>query len=55
MTEPTEEERRNGWTAESLRAYRAERERAQAETALHRKPPPPQVQNNQYSVHRWRK
>ena len=50
--ELTDEERRNGWTEESLRAYVAERERAQAGVVMfdpeHRKPQRPKWANNRY-------
>ena len=56
--ELTDEERRNGWTAETLAAYIAERERAQAGVVLfdpeYRSMPRPKWANNHYSVMRWR-
>ena len=52
--ELTDEERANGWTEASLKAYLAERERAQAVSILERKPPRPRWANNKYSPLRWR-
>lgn len=55
---PTPEERRNGWTEESLRAYWAQRERAAALVIQHdpdaRKPAQPKIANSKYSPFRWR-
>ena len=51
--ELTDEERRNGWTPETLTAYLAERERAQAGVVMfdpeYRKPPRPKWANNSYN------
>lgn len=59
MADPdvTPEERRNGWDAESLAKYRAERERSQLEHAdwTRRPQPLPDRQNNRYSPLRWRR
>ena len=52
--ELTDEELRNGWTEASLKAYLAERERAQAVSILERKKPRPRWANNGYSPHFWR-
>lgn len=59
LIEPTEEEKRNGWTAETLTNYLAERRAGQSLKAdpnsLHRKAGNrPSVQNTTYSPHRWR-
>lgn len=54
LVEPTAEEARNGWDAEGLTAYLAERDRAQADTVLHRAPPKPRFANSKYNPMRWR-
>lgn len=54
LIEPTPDEKKNGWDAESLAAYVKEREAAQAETVLNRPSPRPKWANNQYSPLRWR-
>lgn len=57
--EPTEDEKRNGWTAESLTAYLAERNAGQSLSidvnSLHRRlARRPVVQNHRYNPLRWR-
>lgn len=56
--EPTEDEKKNGWTAETLAKYMAERGSAQAGVVYHdpkfRPPRRPSVANGKYSPHRWR-
>lgn len=57
--EPTEEEKKNGWTKETLTKYLAEREAAQSLSvdvnSLHRQMARRKdVQNHRYRVHRWR-
>lgn len=57
--EPTEEEKRNGWTAETLTEYLATRNAGQSLDAdpdsLHRKlARRPTVQNHRYNPLRWR-
>ncbi len=52
--ELTEDDRRNGWTLEALKAYHEERERARAEEILHRAPPRPRWANSLYNPMRWR-
>lgn len=56
--ELTEDEKKNGWTVETLTAYVAERERAQAGVILfdpeYRRKPRPKWANNFYSPLRWR-
>lgn len=59
LVEPTDEERRNGWTAESLTAYLAERKAGAAvnvdQNSLHRRMAArPVVQDHRYNPHRWR-
>ena len=54
LIEPTDEEAANGWTAEALTAYLADRERAQADVILVRKPKRKRHANSKYSVLRWR-
>jgi len=57
--EPTEAERRNGWTAESLTRYLSERQAGQSlavdVNSLHRRVARrPDEQNHRYCPHRWR-
>ena len=56
--ELTDEERTNGWTEESLRAYVEQRERAQAGVVMfepeYRRVPRRQWANNRYDPMRWR-
>ena len=57
--EPTEEEKKNGWTAESLTAYLAERKAAQSlgidVNSFYRKSlQRPMAQNHKYNPLRWR-
>ena len=59
MVEPTEDEKRNGWTAETLTAYIAEREAGAAvnidPNSLHRKlAARPRTQNHRFNPKRWR-
>lgn len=59
LVEPTDEERRNGWTAETLTAYLAERRAGQSLAAdpdsLHRQTARrPGEANHRYNPHRWR-
>ncbi len=55
--ELTDDERKNGWTEETLAAYVAERERAQHGKVIFdpefRRPPKPKWANNTYSVMRF--
>ena len=56
--EPTDAERANGWTEETLTAYIADRERAQAGIIMfdpdYRQPQRPRWANNAYSPLKWR-
>lgn len=57
--EPTEEEKRNGWTVKTLTAYLAERQAGQSLSidvnSLHRQlARRPNEQNHRYKPHRWR-
>lgn len=57
--EPTDEEKRNGWTTESLTAYLAERQAGQElaidVNSLHRRlARRPTEQNHRYNPKRWR-
>lgn len=57
--EPTEEEKKNGWTAESLTNYLAERKAAQSlgidVNSFYRKSlKRPMTQNHKYNPLRWR-
>lgn len=59
LVEPTDEEKRNGWTAESLTTYLAEREAGQSLSidvdSLHRRSARrPTTQNHRYNPKRWR-
>lgn len=60
LVEPTDEEKKNGWTAKTLTAYLAERMAGQTlavdVNSLHRqKARRPNSQNHSYSPHRWRR
>lgn len=51
----TEEEKRNGWTEESLKAYLAEREKASgARIDPESRKAKPMACNSKYDVMRWR-
>ena len=50
----TDDERANGWTEVTLKAYLADRERAQADVVLNRDPPKPRWANSLYNPLRWR-
>lgn len=59
LVEPTEEERRNGWTAETLSDYLATRRAGQSlaidPNSLHRQAVErPRFTNSKYSPKRWR-
>lgn len=59
VLELTEDELQNGWTPETLAAYRAERSAAQTieidpNSTQRRLNARPSVQNNKYSPFRWR-
>ncbi len=59
LVQPTEDEKRNGWTAEGLRDYLATRRAAQSlaidPNSLHRRTEErPRVANSKYSPKRWR-
>lgn len=58
MPEPTPDEKRNGWDAESLDRYVAERKQAQDRIIgfdpQFREPKRPSVANAKYSPFRWR-
>ncbi len=58
LIEPTEEEAKNGWTAEALTAYVAERSRAQDGIIMfdpkYRRRARPRWANSRYSLFRWR-
>lgn len=59
LVEPTDEERRNGWSADSLTAYLAERNAGAVvnvdQNSLHRRMAArPVVQDHRYNPHRWR-
>lgn len=52
--EPTEEEKRNGWTRTALKDYMIKREQEQAKTIFIKKPLKPTEQNHRYRPHKWR-
>ena len=54
LIEPTAEEAKNGWTAETLTTYVAEREKARSELIVTRRPVKPRMAKSKYSPHRWR-
>lgn len=51
--EPTPEEKRNGWTAETLAAYVRERERAAAARVLEPERPAPACTDQAHDPHGW--
>lgn len=53
--EPTDEEARNGWTKETLRAYHESRQRQQAKIIHMKKVIMPSEQNHRYQPHKWRR
>ena len=55
MIEPTEDEKKNGWTAESLNAYRRERARASFLKVYEKPEFKPAVQNHTYNPLKWRR
>ena len=60
LIEPTEGERKNGWTADTLTTYLTERLAGQSLAAdagsVHRRAARrPNVQNHHYRPHRWRR
>lgn len=52
---PTEEERKNGWTSDTLTKYMHDRDLEQAHKVLYPEPKLPSFQNNKYNPHRWRR
>jgi hypothetical protein len=54
LVEPTPEEARNGWTAETLTEYRESIAPEIAALFGPRRPPLPTRANSGYSPHRWR-
>ncbi|MDJ0896926.1 MAG: hypothetical protein QNJ92_17410 [Alphaproteobacteria bacterium] len=60
LIEPTEDEKRNGWTAETLTEYLREQKAAQAlrmdpHSLSRRMARRPDMQNHRYSPLRWRR
>ena len=54
MIDLTDEEKKNGWTEESLEAYFKDREKAQAVVVLADRRQRPRFANNSYSPLQWR-
>ena len=54
MLELTDEEKKNGWTEESLEAYFKDREKAQSAVVLSDKQQRPRFANSSYDPLRWR-
>jgi hypothetical protein len=52
--EPTADERRNGWTEESLAQYRGEMQRIEREMVFTDSSKQPARANSKYRPHRWR-
>lgn len=52
---PTEGERRNGWTSETLTRYVRAQEESAANRVLNPEPQKPRFQNSKYNPHRWRR
>ena len=59
LIHPTEEEARNGWTADALTDYVRRQSASQRGVIFfdpaHRKPPRPATANGDYNPHRWRR
>ena len=53
LMQPTPDEVRNGWDAETLTAYLAEREKAQFENQFNRPKPRPDTADSDYDPHAW--
>jgi len=51
--EPTEDEKKNGWTKDKLDAYIRERERGRFLATFYREPERPHIQNYRYSPFKW--
>ena len=59
VVEPTEDERRNGWTSETLTAYLVDQRAAQSlrinpNSAMNRRARRPDKQNGRYRPLRWK-
>ena len=54
LEEPTADEKRNGWTAETLAEYRASIAPELARLFERKRPALPSRANSKYSPHRWR-
>lgn len=54
MVELTEEEKKNGWTEESLEAYFKDREKAQSAVVLADRRQRPRFANSSYNPLQWR-
>jgi|TARA_R110000803_G_scaffold38351_1_gene82824 hypothetical protein len=52
--EPTNEEKKNGWTKETLRSYHESRNRQQMKFIHSKKVSMPGEQNHKYNPHKWR-
>jgi len=52
--EPTAEEKKNGWTKSTLKAYILGRQKEQANNIFRKKPVRPSEQNHKYRPHKWR-
>ena len=52
--EPTPEEKKNGWTRSTLKAYILGREKEQAHSIFKKKVIRPREQNHKYQPHKWR-
>tara|TARA_R110002020_G_scaffold471044_1_gene697452 strand:- start:7167 stop:7346 length:180 start_codon:yes stop_codon:yes gene_type:complete len=52
--EPTDEEKRNGWTKSTLKAYILGRQKEQANNIFKKKLMRPMEQNHRYRPHKWR-
>jgi hypothetical protein len=52
--EPTAEEKKNGWTRTTLKAYILGREKEQSQNIFKKKVIRPREQNHKYQPHKWR-
>jgi hypothetical protein len=52
--EPTPDEKKNGWTRSTLKAYILGREKEQSQSIFKKKVVRPNEQNHKYQPHKWR-
>ena len=52
--EPTPEEKKNGWTRSTLKAYILGRQKEQSQNIFRKEVARPSEQNHKYQPHKWR-